>query len=104
MNVRNRCLPYEVEPGATESLYRKWMELAKEELADGSYNKFSRNIRNIIKDFEALPIHEDMWKPKVGIVGEILVKYHPLANNNLEQVLIEEGAEVVMPDFMDFFM
>ena len=45
-----------------------------------------------------------MWKPKVGIVGEILAKYHPVANNHIEKVLIEEGAEVVMPDFVDFFL
>ena len=51
-----------------------------------------------------MPIHENLWKPKVGIVGEILVKYHPFANNDIEKVLMQEGAEVVMPDFVDFFL
>ncbi|MDY3740226.1 MAG: acyl-CoA dehydratase activase-related protein [Selenomonadaceae bacterium] len=104
MAVRNRCLPYEIEKGSTQRLYDKWHEVIIGELTDGSYSKFSNNIKAIIEDFEKLPIHEDMWKPKVGIVGEILVKYHPVANNHLEKVLIEEGAEVVMPDLLDFFL
>ena len=58
----------------------------------------------MVHDFDNLPIHEDLWKPKVGIVGEILVKYHPVANNHIEKVLMDEGAEVVMPDFVDFFL
>lgn len=49
----------------------------------GSLITFKKNINNIVKDFDNLPIHEDMVKPKVGIVGEILVKYHPVANNNV---------------------
>ena len=58
----------------------------------------------MVHDFDNLPIHEDLWKPKVGIEGEILVKYHPVANNHIEKVLMDEGAEVVMPDFVDFFL
>ncbi|BEU87721.1 2-hydroxyacyl-CoA dehydratase [Selenomonas sp. TAMA-11512] len=103
-NVKNRVLPYEVEPGSTMTLYEKWMQTAETEIRNGSYMKFSQNLKNIVTDFDALPIHEDMWKPKVGIVGEILVKYHPVANNHIEQVLMDEGAEVVMPDFVDFFL
>ena len=104
MNVRNRMLPYEKEAGSVEKLYEAWMVRCRAELQHGSYFKFKRNIRQIVKDFDALPIHEDCWKPKVGIVGEILVKYHPVANNHIEKLLMQEGAEVVMPDFVDFFM
>ena len=104
MNVRNRVMPYEVQKGSTEKLYEKWMERCRAELVHGNYFKFKRNIKAIVRDFEALPIHKDIWKPKVGIVGEILVKYHPVANNHIEKVLMHEGAEVVMPDFVDFFM
>ena len=57
-----------------------------------------------MRDVDHIPIDEHLWKPKVGIVGEILVKYHPVANNDIETVLMNEGAEVVMPDFVDFFL
>ncbi|MBQ1509820.1 MAG: 2-hydroxyacyl-CoA dehydratase, partial [Selenomonadaceae bacterium] len=104
MNVRNRMMPYEVTKGSTQKLYEKWLELCKEELVKGTYFKFRRNIKSIVKGFDNLPIREDVWKPKVGIVGEILAKYHPVANNDIEKVLMKEGAEVVMPDFVDFFL
>ena len=106
MNVKNRTMPYELEQGQTQKLYDKWMEKCKADLLlpNASYNRFSKNIQAMVKEFEAVPIDENMWKPKVGIVGEILAKYHPVANNHIEKVLFEEGAEVVMPDFVDFFM
>ena len=104
MNVKNRMLPYEVTKGSTLALYGKWMERCKEELVKGGFFQFRRNVREIVKAFDHLPIREDEWKPKVGIVGEILVKYHPVANNDMETVLMKEGAEVVMPDFVDFFL
>ncbi|MBP8598491.1 MAG: 2-hydroxyacyl-CoA dehydratase [Selenomonas sp.] len=104
MNVRNRTLPYELTKGSTQALFRKWMERCKEELQHGSYFKFRKNIRALVRDFDNLPVDEELWKPKVGIVGEILAKYHPVANNHIEQVLVDEGAEVVMPDFVDFFL
>jgi predicted CoA-substrate-specific enzyme activase len=104
MKVRNRMMPYELEKGSTQKLYRKWMERCREDLNDGSYFSFARNIREIVREFDELPIDESLKKPKVGIVGEILVKYHPVANNHLEDTLMQEGAEVVMPDFVDFFL
>lgn len=58
--------------------------------------------QQLVDDFDHLPIHEDMKKPRVGIVGEILVKYMPVANNHLVDLLEEEGAEAVVPDLMDF--
>ncbi len=102
MRVRNRVKPYETEPGSTERLFRDWMEKAKADLAKGNYFSYRKNLRHIVSDFDMLPIHEDIWKPKVGVVGEILVKYHPVANNHLEDLLFEEGAEVVMPDLLNF--
>jgi len=104
MNVRNRMMPYEVTKGSTQKLYGKWLERCKEELVKGTYFRFRRNIKSIVREFDNLPIREDVWKPKVGIVGEILAKYHPVANNDIEKVLMKEGAEVVMPDFVDFFL
>lgn len=104
MNVKNRMMPYEVTKGSTAALFRKWMERCKEELIAGGFFRYQRNIKEIVREFDCLPVREDEWKPKVGIVGEILVKYHPVANNDIEQVLMREGAEVVMPDFVDFFL
>ncbi len=62
-----------------------------------------KNMHDIVKDFDHVPIHEEVIKPRVGIVGEILVKYHPNANNNLVELIEEEGGEAVVPSFIDFF-
>ena len=103
-NVKNRMMPYELQKGETQRLFDKWMAACKDVLKDGGYFKFQRTVKQIVKEFDNIPIDEDLWKPKVGIVGEILAKYHPVANNHIEKVLMEEGAEVVMPDFVDFFL
>lgn len=103
MNVSNRMRPYELRRGETDKLFAEWMTLAKADLVDGNYFSYRRNIKAIVRQFDAIPISDEI-KPRVGIVGEILVKYHPVANNHLERVLAEEGAEVIMPDFVDFFL
>ena len=104
MNMKNRMQPYEVRRGTTQQLFDECMVTAKNDLISGNYLSFRRNIKAFVKQFDAIEINENLRKPKVGIVGEILVKYHPVANNHLEQVLMNEGAEVVMPDFVDFFL
>jgi predicted CoA-substrate-specific enzyme activase len=104
MRVKNRVEPYELCVGMVEKLYETWMARCEAEIHQGNYFKFKHNIEDIVHDFDLLSINEEIWKPKVGIVGEILVKYHPVANNHIEHALAEEGAEVVMPDFMDFIM
>ena len=65
--------------------------------------QFQKNIRGIIRDFDRIPL-KDIKKPRVGIVGEILVKFLPDANNHLVELLEREGAEAVVPDLLDFFM
>ncbi len=102
--LANRCRPYEQEIGSTNKLYQKWRKIFMNEISNGNYFKFSNNIKKAVQEFDNLPLNENIRKPKVGIVGEILVKYHPTANNRIEKVLFDEGAEVVMPDLMDFFM
>jgi len=104
MNVSNRMRPYELRRGETDRLFAEWMTLAKADLVDGNYFSYRRNVKEIVRQFDAIPIDETLAKPKVGIVGEILVKYHPVANNFIERVLADEGAEVVMPDLTDFFL
>ena len=103
-----RCLyrvrPYEKEKGSANLLRDKWTKIAIELLTNKkSKLKYKNVCRDLVREFDQLPIHEDMKKPRVGIVGEILVKYMPLANNNLVEVLESEGAEAVVPDFIDFF-
>ena len=104
MNVKNRMKPYEIRHGETEKLFENWMSIAKNDLVNGNYFSYRKNLKKIVEEFDAIKIDENLELPKVGIVGEILVKYHPVANNYLEKVLENEGAEVVMPEFTDFFL
>ena len=69
----------------------------------GSARKYRQLCKQIVAEFDAFPIREDLKKPRVGIVGEILVKYMPLANNHLVELLEKEGNEAVVPDLIDFF-
>ncbi len=100
-----RCLyrvrPYEIEPGSANALHEKWKNICIDQLVNkkGSYRKVCRGI---VEAFDAFSIHEELKKPRVGVVGEILVKYMPLANNHLVELLEKEGAEAVVPDLLDF--
>ncbi len=108
-DVFMRCLyrmrPYEITPGSADALHEKWKEICIRHLMKPGYHmgEFKKNLVKIIEEFDSLPIHEDMKKPRVGIVGEILVKFLPSANNYLVELLEAEGAEAVMPDLLDFF-
>ncbi|MBR5913543.1 MAG: 2-hydroxyacyl-CoA dehydratase [Selenomonadaceae bacterium] len=104
MNVSNRMRPYEIHHGETDKLFAECMTAAKADLVNGNYLTFRRNVKNFVAQFDEIEIDEHLELPKVGVVGEILVKYHPVANNQLEKILAAEGAEVVMPDFVDFFL
>lgn len=102
-----RCLyrvrPYEAEPGSANRLHKKWAKKCKEFVGSKhpNYLTYQRLCKEIIRDFDNLPI-VDVEKPKVGIVGEILVKFLPSANNYLVDLLEAEGAEAVVPDLLDF--
>lgn len=105
MRVVYATRPYEKVPGSTDALHGKWRERCIKSLSKKApaMMEFSRNIRSIIRDFDKLE-RLDIQKPKVGIVGEILVKFSPLANNNIVNLLESEGAEAVMPDLLDFLL
>lgn len=103
MKVLYRVRPYEKVIGSSNALYDKWVSLCKEALKTSSFRNFKYNVINIIKDFDKLEI-ENTIKPKVGLVGEILVKFHPTANNNIVDIIESEGAEAVMPDLTDFLL
>lgn len=102
MRVLYRTRPYEKTLGSANALYEKWEEKAKENVKTGSKRQFNKNIEMIVNEFDNLELI-DIVKPKVGLVGEILVKFHPTANNEVVSIIESEGAEAVMPDLMDFF-
>lgn len=102
MCVKNQCLPYEKNKGDTERLCQKWTDRFGEMLGRHcSYGAMKKSYKELIADFEAIPRYEGS-KTKVGIVGEIYVKFSPLGNNDLENFLLSEGAEPVVPGVVDF--
>ncbi|PKM52380.1 MAG: 2-hydroxyglutaryl-CoA dehydratase [Firmicutes bacterium HGW-Firmicutes-7] len=103
LRVTQATRPYEKVVGATNALHKKWLEKAIINLQNGNILEYKKNVKNIVKDFDELE-RLNVVKPKVGIVGEILVKYHPTGNNELVKVLEAEGVEVCIPDLLDFFL
>lgn len=103
MHVLFRTRPYEMEKGAADTMFEKWSETAKGNIKNGSIRQFRKNMIDIIKDFDKLPIDDENRKPRVGVVGEILVKYHPTANNDIVGIIEREGGEAVVLDLVDFF-
>ena len=98
-----RMRPYEVVPGAVNEVHQKWIQKCCDFLSKKvmPFSTFKRMCKEMIEEFDAIPtlaIH----KPRVGVVGEILVKFSPTANNHLVELLEQEGAEAVVPDLMDF--
>lgn len=103
MRVLYRTRPYEAIPGSANQLYEKWNAIAEEMFKERvSFKAFHKLLKNIIHDFDRLPL-KPIKKPRVGVVGEILVKFHPTANNQIVETIEREGAECVMPDLLDFF-
>jgi len=103
MRVLYRVRPYEKVPGSANELYKKWAQVCKTSIYENKIGSFKKNIKGIVKEFDILELN-DIIKPRVGLVGEILVKFHPDANNNVVDVIENEGAEAVMPDLIDFFL
>lgn len=103
MWVSNQCKPYEINKNNTNELIDKWSNEICRQLHSPSFLRVSHNYKMILKDFEAIEKH-NIIKPKVGIVGEIYMKYAALGNNNLEAFLLEEGAEPVLSGLLDFIL
>jgi predicted nucleotide-binding protein (sugar kinase/HSP70/actin superfamily) len=104
MNVANQVRPYEVTKGDTDQAVNQCMDDLLEGMNRGkglSYKSMVANFDRIIDRFKAIPVTGEE-KVRVGVVGEIYVKYSPLGNNNLEQFLLDEGAEPVVPGLADF--
>lgn len=103
MKCLYRVRPYELVQGAANKLHDKWKKICIDSLTNKkSGHKFKDVCKGIVESFDNFPINKNIKKPRVGIVGEILVKYMPLANNHLVELLEKEGAEAVVPDLMDF--
>ena len=100
-----RTRPYEAEPGAAQALFDHWMAECKGQLARGlKRTEWKRTVRKIVEDFDTLPLVGEGIKPRVGVVGEILVKFHPTANNQIVDVIEHEGCEAVVPGLTEFFL
>ena len=103
MSLLYRTRPYEIVKGSANQLYIKWEQICSTALMAPNQTQYKENIEDMIKDFEALPIRR-IRKPRVGLVGEILVKFHPTANNNVVELVEAEGAEAVVPGLIDFLL
>jgi predicted CoA-substrate-specific enzyme activase len=100
MKLSNRMRPYELYTGETDALSNSWIKQLSIIIKNNPWFNFRKTVKAIIKDFDNITIKK-IKKPRVGVVGEVLVKFHPIANNNLVSLLEKEGAEVVVPNMMD---
>ncbi len=100
-----RMRPYEEVPGSVNEVHQKWLKRCVDFVSQKhmSFFTFKKMCREMIEEFDSIPI-KDIKKPRVGIVGEILVKFAPAGNNHLVELLESEGAEAVVPDLLDFLL
>jgi len=102
MRINNQCVPYEQEAGASRKVVDKWIAQFAS-MRHSQYKKVAANCHAILRDFAAIP-RSPRTKKRVGIVGEIYIKYSPLGNNGLEEYLIGQGAEVINSGMLEFTM
>jgi predicted nucleotide-binding protein (sugar kinase/HSP70/actin superfamily) len=102
MTIYNQCKPYELHQGDSETARTELLDTISQYFVNGSeYQKTKKVYRLILDRFDSVERSKEK-KPRVGIVGEIYVKYSPLANNHLEDFLISEGCEPVIPTLLEF--
>ena len=111
-----RVRPYEQEPGSANKLYKLWDTICKETIEHHGYSKTAKKVyghgylpygtlmKRMIRAFDQLPLRNIPRKPRVGVVGEILVKYHPDANNHVVDLIESQGCEAVLPGVCDFMV
>ena len=102
--IYNQCLPYERNPGDSRAVVEKWEAKLVRQMKGPRFVQLARNYRDILADFAAVECDRSVQRVRVGIVGEIYLKYSPLGNNNLESYLVAEGAEVVNSGLLEFCM
>ena len=103
MKVLFQVRPYEIVPKTSNQLFDQWMERCKINIRLGNRKGFRENLKKIVVEFEQIEVRDEK-KPRIGLVGEILVKYHPKANNNMVTFIEEAGAEMVVPGLIEFFL
>ncbi|MCL2850111.1 MAG: 2-hydroxyacyl-CoA dehydratase, partial [Micrococcales bacterium] len=105
-----RVRPYEAVAGSATALYERWDTICREWVGTGrtptygSRLRYATLVRAMVTEFDALALADVPRRPRVGIVGEILVKFHPDANNNIVDVIESEGCEAVLPGLFDFMV
>ncbi len=103
-----RVRPYEKEPGGAERLYRTWLHACADFLNPPPGQRIRKGyrvlVREIVSAFSTFDFDKSHRKPRVGLVGEILVKFHPDANNHAVDVIESEGCEACVPGLLDFFL
>ncbi len=104
MTLEMRVRPYEINKGDTEKLTQSWLDKLYEAMLNKKHIKMNSVVDEIVESYDNIPYDETVRKPQVGVVGEILVKFHPDANNNVVKVIEDEGGEAVMPALMDFML
>lgn len=104
MRMLHRVTPYETVPGSAEKLASEWADKGRDAIGKGNPVLFELAIFGMVRAFDKLPLRTEERKPRVGLVGEILLKYHPDANNQAAKVVEQEGGEAVVPDLMDFVL
>ncbi len=104
MQMLYRCRPYEATPGAANQLFEQFMDRARKLAPAFNRRNFTKLSREAIRAFDTMPLVGEGTKPRVGVVGEILVKFHPTANNHVVDVIEAEGCEAVVPGLLDFFL
>lgn len=103
MLLYNQCKPYELEPNSTDKVLEKWENKFAKDFEQNKFFSAGKVYKAVLDDFSAIP-RSKVKKPRVGIVGEIYVKYSPLANNHLEEFLMSEGCEPMVPGLLDFIL
>ena len=110
-NCLLRVRPYEAQPGSARALYEKWDGLVREFFAHGGYSPtldrrigYGWMLEHLVREFASLPLRDEPRRPRVGLVGEILVKFQPDANNHAVQVIEDEGCEAVLPGLLEFLL
>lgn len=101
MWIKNQCKPYEIIPGSSDHLVAAWVETITQQLNSLRFLRMKKNYRKMLKEFSSITRTKEK-KIRVGIVGEIYMKYAPLGNNELEEFLMHEGCEPVVSGVMDF--
>ena len=104
MRLLYRTRPYEAVKGSADALVERWLLRCSEELRRPSFPRFARTLSAIVRDFDRLPLRDEARRPRIGVVGEILVKFHPDANGHIVETIEAEGGEAVVPDLYDFLL